>query len=89
MIFEQFIWIILEFVEKGDLKTLLTSGKLEKFGEQEKLKVSLDLAKGLEHLHRLRVIHRDLAARNLLVDKSMTVKISGTFVSEEVNVIFS
>jgi serine/threonine protein kinase len=79
-IFENFVWIILEFVENGDLKSLLLK-KPEKMNLQRKLNASIDFARGLEHLHKLRVIHRDIAARNLLVDDSFKVKISGNSLS--------
>jgi hypothetical protein len=74
---EDFIWLEKNWrtdfnFERQDLKK--TKKRME-FGDQEKLKVSLDFAKGLEHLQRLRVIHR---ARNQFMDKSMTIVIQVT-----------
>jgi hypothetical protein len=78
---EDFIWLEKNWrtdfnFERQDLKKIMK--KRMEFGDQEKLKVSLDFAKGLEHLQRLRVIYRHLAARNLFMDKSMTIVIQVT-----------
>jgi serine/threonine protein kinase len=75
-IFEKYVWIILEFVEKGDLKSVLLN-RSQEMDDQRRLNASIHFARGLEHLHKLRVIHRDIAARNLLVDKDFNVKVSG------------
>jgi hypothetical protein len=45
MIFDNFVWIILEFVENGDLKTLLQAKKLETYGIQEKINAGVQSPK--------------------------------------------
>jgi serine/threonine protein kinase len=73
------VWLILEFIPNGDLKNCLLEKKLGgDLSDSQKLKLCLDFAEGLSHLHKLRIVHRDLAARNLLVTQDMHVKISGT-----------
>ncbi len=46
-----------------------------------KIGMSLDVVRGMIHLHSEGLIHRDLAARNLLVatkaDKGYLIKVSG------------
>lgn len=41
----------------------------------EVLKIALDVARGMDYLHQMRIIHRDLKAANLLLDDNGIVKI--------------
>ncbi|MCO5593200.1 hypothetical protein L7F22_047207 [Adiantum nelumboides] len=40
------------------------------------LRVSLDIAKGMDYLHQNNIIHRDLKAANLLLDENEVVKVA-------------
>ncbi|XP_014230078.1 tyrosine-protein kinase Dnt-like [Trichogramma pretiosum] len=43
---------------------------------QELVEMALQVAKGVQYLHRKRLVHRDIAARNLVVDDELRVQIT-------------
>jgi len=59
------LFICTEFVELGDLKTLLDKREFEPV---VLVKMAMDAALGMQVLEQEGVVHRDLAARNLLVE---------------------
>lgn len=63
--------IVTEFCPKGDLfdykKTICTP--------EEKVKIILEIAKGMKYLHGKNVIHRDLKTQNVLISKDGCCKI--------------
>ncbi|KAK3860130.1 hypothetical protein Pcinc_033799 [Petrolisthes cinctipes] len=65
--------ILLQLCPKGDLKGVVRSD--QSLSESALLRMVLDAASGLEHMHSNNFIHTDLAARNCLVDEDHTVKI--------------
>ncbi|CAM6044342.1 unnamed protein product [Sphagnum compactum] len=69
--------IITEFCPRGSLYRLLHRPNRE-LDEKRRLRMALDVAKGMNYLHRSSppVVHRDLKSPNLLVDKNWTVKVS-------------
>lgn len=69
------IGIVMEYCENGTLSSWLENnqGKIE---FQRKLKMLLDIARGVDFLHRREIIHRDLKSDNCLVDAHLTVKLS-------------
>lgn len=40
------------------------------------LRIALEVCRGMDYLHRRRIVHRDLKAANLLIDETGTVKIA-------------
>lgn len=56
--------IVTEFAEYGSLSSVIKSRLL---GYPQKLKVLLDIAKGMRYLHKSGIIHRDLKPDNVLV----------------------
>jgi len=64
--------IVMDLVGEGDLSTLLSQmlddGK--HFQEVEVLRISLQIADVLEHLHSKEIIHRDLKPENVFVNPS-------------------
>ena len=46
------------------------------FPERERVKMALDAARGMHHIHAEGIIHADLATRNLLVDENWRVKVT-------------
>ncbi|XP_068922061.1 inactive tyrosine-protein kinase 7 [Petaurus breviceps papuanus] len=84
-------YMILEYVDLGDLKQFLriSKSKDEKLKPQPlstKQKVSLctQVALGMEHLSNSRFVHKDLAARNCLISAQRQVKVSSLGLSKDV-----
>ncbi|CAL4062113.1 unnamed protein product, partial [Meganyctiphanes norvegica] len=65
--------ILMQLCKKGDLKAVVRNEK--SITEATLLRMCLDVASGLKHMHDHNFIHTDLAARNCVVDENMTVKI--------------
>lgn len=57
------IYIFMEYCESGDLRRILKKPILEKYAQF----YFSQLANGLRHLHRLKIIHRDIKPRNILL----------------------
>ncbi|XP_038066559.1 tyrosine-protein kinase receptor Tie-1-like [Patiria miniata] len=79
---EDILYVALEFMPNGDLRTYLRNARSLGDNDQstlssEKLiQFALDVAKGMQHLDAVEVIHRDLAARNILLDNQLVAKVS-------------
>ncbi|XP_038066558.1 tyrosine-protein kinase receptor Tie-1-like [Patiria miniata] len=79
---EDILYVALEFMPNGDLRTYLRNAR--SLGDDDQSTVSpekliqfaLDVAKGMQHLDAVGVIHRDLAARNILLDSQLVAKVS-------------
>ncbi|CAD5194278.1 unnamed protein product [Musa acuminata subsp. malaccensis] len=69
--------ILTEFLPRGSLYRLLHRPNVQ-LDENRRLKMALDVAKGMNHLHTSHptIVHRDLKSPNLLVDKNWVVKVS-------------
>eukprot|EP01018_Ginkgo_biloba_P016696 Gb_16362 [translate_table: standard] len=70
--------IVTEYLPRGSLYRLIhRAGAREVLDERRRLRMALDVAKGMNYLHRLTppIVHRDLKSPNLLVDKTWTVKV--------------
>jgi serine/threonine-protein kinase len=65
-------YIVMEFVEGGDLDSVLTQTAV---AWPQRLRWMRQIADGLAHAHQQGVIHRDLKLRNVFVAKSQNVKI--------------
>ena len=73
--------MIFEYAEKGDLKRLLDQCRKNIKREINvntlyKIKMSYEIATGMEYISSLEIVHKDLAARNILLDKDYVCKIS-------------
>ncbi len=65
---EETIWVFMELCNHGDLVDYLQGDEAaSSISDHEKLKLMLDIAKGVEYLHSNNVIHRDIKPRNILV----------------------
>lgn len=70
--------IVTEYLPRGSLYRIIhRAGARELLDERRRLRMALDVAKGINYLHRLNppIVHRDLKSPNLLVDKTWTVKV--------------
>lgn len=58
--------LVLEYFPLGDLRNVLegTSGQLS---NELIIKLAIDIASGMQCLHKHRIIHRDLKADNIMV----------------------
>jgi len=74
--------IITEFMAGGNLYDLLHKSGM-KVGTALVVKLALDLAVGLLHLHSLTILHRDLTSLNILLDEMGNIKISDFGLSRE------
>ncbi|KJE93819.1 TKL protein kinase, variant 2 [Capsaspora owczarzaki ATCC 30864] len=77
--------VLLEFVQYGDLRTLLQKSKKKSLSwtHNEQVHAIRQIALGMEYLGTLHFVHRDLAARNCLVGQGMVVKIADFGLSRE------
>ncbi|KAL1557310.1 mitogen-activated protein kinase kinase kinase [Salvia divinorum] len=68
--------ILTEFLPRGSLYKLLHRPNIQ-IDEKRRLKMALDVAKGMNYLHTSHpiIVHRDLKTPNLLVDKNWAVKV--------------
>lgn len=62
--------LVYELYEAGPLSAVLFNPQAS-LGWEERVRIALDVAKGLEYLHSKNVIHRDLKPSNILLDKNL------------------
>ncbi len=71
---EETVWVFMELCSHGDLiKYLQPEEASSPILDNEKLKLMLDIAKGVEYLHSKNVIHRDIKPGNILVSSTPAV----------------
>ncbi|KAL3664617.1 hypothetical protein V7S43_010366 [Phytophthora oleae] len=80
--------VVLEFMDGGDLRTLLNSYEAAKRPvgfDKQKATIALHVCEALTYLHSLMppVIHRDLKSRNLLLNRNFEVKLTDFGISKE------
>jgi len=66
-------YIVMEYVEGGDLRKLLEQGPVP---VERAVQIMLDVLEALEHAHSQGVIHRDIKPSNILLDKDGRAKVS-------------
>eukprot|EP00252_Welwitschia_mirabilis_P013493 TRINITY_DN2967_c0_g1_i2.p1 TRINITY_DN2967_c0_g1~~TRINITY_DN2967_c0_g1_i2.p1 ORF type:complete len:803 (+),score=144.44 TRINITY_DN2967_c0_g1_i2:233-2641(+) len=68
--------LVTEYMHLGSLYHLIhTSGQGNKLSWRRRLKMLLDICRGMMCIQRMNVVHRDLKSANCLVDKHWRVKI--------------
>ncbi|KAJ7423320.1 hypothetical protein BTVI_10222 [Pitangus sulphuratus] len=78
-------YMVLEYVDLGDLKQFLRISKSKDESlKPQPLTTKHKVALGMEHLSNGRFVHRDLAARNCLVSAQRQVKVSSLSLSKDV-----
>lgn len=72
-------FLVTEFCENGNLFDFLhTHTKKTNLTNKDRLRIALEIAKGVNYLHSFNppVLHRDLKSLNILLDKNLQVKIA-------------
>ena len=75
----QFLYIITEYVENGDLLTMINSKKRNKafqIGEEKLMKIFLQCLRGLSFIHSCGIIFRALKPDKILIDNENNIKIT-------------
>ena len=79
---EEPVWMILEYMPNGSLKSYLKNNKTTlKF--KPLIDIIIQISEGMKYLEEIQVIHRDLSARNVLVGKDNLVKIGDFGLSQK------
>ena len=68
-IFQNELYIAVEWADKGDVKRLIRKYKQEgdEIDERKVIEYTKEIAAGLNHMHEQRIIHRDLKPANILI----------------------
>lgn len=76
------VYVVMELMPKGDLKSFLRSHRPDMCDPHARppsvrrlLQMSAEIADGMAYLSAKKYVHRDLAARNCMVSENLTVKI--------------
>jgi serine/threonine protein kinase len=67
---DQFIYIVMEYVEGGDLLSYLTRRPNNRVSEGTARRLFAQLLSAVEYLHASSIAHRDLKLENILVDET-------------------
>ena len=72
------LMLLVSFCEKGSLLSVLRDGVESErpVDVVTKVRIGVDVAKGMAHLASLHFVHRDLAARNCLIDSQYVCKVA-------------
>ncbi|XP_031570589.1 angiopoietin-1 receptor-like, partial [Actinia tenebrosa] len=88
---EDKLYVIVEFARHGSLIEYLRSQRLKPEKEYEfelkyvnRLRIALDVAKGMAFLQSKRCVHRDLAARNVLLADDFVAKVADFGLSRDI-----
>jgi len=73
-------WIIMEYAANGSLFRYISDckerGYNEAFPWEERIRISLEISRGLLGIHSQKVLHRDMKSLNVLLDRNLTAKIA-------------
>ncbi|MEN2498579.1 MAG: Testis-specific serine/threonine-protein kinase 4 [Marteilia pararefringens] len=67
-------FLVIEFAHNGDLLRILK--KQKRFSNFQVSKWSKEMIDGIDYMHNAGIVHRDLKCENILLDKSLSCKIS-------------
>lgn len=68
--------VVMELMERGDLKTYLRSNRDTGEPSVERLiHMAAQIADGMLYLSTKKYVHRDLAARNCMISQDLTIKV--------------
>ncbi|KAJ7442145.1 kinase-like domain-containing protein [Mycena galericulata] len=74
LISSNMLWIVLECMDGGSLTDIIDNNLME---EDQISLVCAETCKGLEYLHRHRIVHRDIKSHYILLDGTGRIKITG------------
>jgi serine/threonine protein kinase len=76
-IVDNYIYIVMEYAEGGDLQRLLRKTKEEgrRFSEKELWVFAYEIALAISFLHKKNIIHRDIKCLNLFLTKTNGIKL--------------
>lgn len=79
---EKFYFIISEFVRGGELFNFVVERSKDKkegaLTESEVQKISIQLFKALNYMHKNKIVHRDIKPENILIDGGSEINIKLT-----------
>ncbi len=67
--------IVTEFMTRGSLHGILKSSGYKDIHWESKVKMGLDMARGMQYLHGKSIMHRDIKSHNMLIDEDWRVKV--------------
>lgn len=67
-------YFVMEYVEGHTLHDELAQGKV--FGEAEALRIIIQIARALEHAHKLGLVHRDVKPKNIMLTNEGIAKLA-------------
>ncbi|KAL2608694.1 hypothetical protein R1flu_027267 [Riccia fluitans] len=68
--------VVVEYLAGGTLKDYLIRHRRRKLPFKVVIQLALDLSRGLEYLHSMKIVHRDVKSENMLLDTKRNVKIA-------------
>ena len=68
--------LLLAFCPEGTLATLAAAASPTSMTVAERLTYCAQTMQGLQYIASIRIVHRDVAARNVMIDSTMTCKVS-------------
>ena len=81
----QYINIVMEFCESGDLQQYIKAQNKKPLDENTIWRLFIEICLGLYYLHNLRILHRDIKSMNIFLGKDNKVKIGDLGVAKELN----
>lgn len=73
---EEYITLVLEYAENGDLHTLLLKQNQGRFDERTTVKFIRQIVSAFEYLQSKEIVHRDIKPENILLGKNYCIKIA-------------
>lgn len=80
---EEPIFIVQEYMSKGNLLDFLRQGDGRLLQYEALLHIATQIASGMKYFEMNRLVHRDLAARNVLIGDNNIAKVGGKIISFE------